>query len=1104
MNRVLLFLLILGFMPLACVENPDVPGVDTFVVHLHIPPSEKNLEFAVDQGRLTALPEDGFGQQFLVSAQAKELIVTRAGVEVERLAFRQTGEGIWFFAGSIVGYATPPPVLPEKPGEVVVYYVPTAGDVDQNWGLHLWNAVSNQSYTSWDSPVPMNRTGTFYGYVAPFAPEGSLPEKLGLIVHDGDLKASNGDILYEPGQKGRIIFLSRNGKIACSPDLAPCGWQAATEGASAHWVTRNEIRWHVDPQAARYVLLSSKDALLDLNKLEGAMTDPQVKQLPLSLNPGAPEAAAPLNGFSALLVNAGDQLADVLKTELLAAAVNDQGRIVSATRVQLGGVLDDAFAYQGELGLHGQELSVWAPTAQELTVQVYNRDLQLVDQLRMQETRGVWSATIPQRWIVQKLYYRLQIRVFHPVSGHIESYETTDPYAISGSLNSTHSQFLDLNDPGLKPSGWDAALPTIRNPTDMVFYEMHIRDFSAHDSSVPAIFRGTYQAFTFNSKGMQHLRSLQQAGLTHVQVLPAYDFGSVNEDASQTLKLTDSFAQLCAFLPAGDARCLDPGSTSIFDVFSSLPRDGDEIARYTSTLKEHDPFNWGYDPVHYGMPEGSYALGRQGESRVLEFRQMAQALQSVGLHLAMDVVYNHSFASGLNNFSVLDKIVPGYYQRLHPISGAIEQSSCCENTASERIMMEKLMIDTLKRWHKDYKVDAFRFDLMGLHFKANMLNIQKALGPDVFLFGEGWAMGELNGDARQQQAATQKNMAGTGIATFNDRLRDAVRGGGPMDCGVRLTQQSPVNGLAFDDNGRGGLLQEKFNGASCTDPTAFEEASAAAKKDALLGIQDQLRLGLAGTLADYPLHTYDGKTVLGRERSGYTASPIETINYIENHDNQTFWDITQLKLPYRLTEEERVRVHALGLAFNMLAIGVPYFEMGAEFLRSKSLVRDSYNAGDWYNYVDFDFQRSNWNRGLPPADKDGDNLAIIRDVVKNRPEGPSAAAMQQSIGMFRDLLALRKSISLFRMNQTQDVVQNIDFIDKTENMPGVIAMRLRGAGTELVVIFNMKPETALIPYTVPMQLHPIQQQGSDTLVKQARADGVQISVPARTAAVFVR
>ncbi len=203
-------------------------------------------------------------------------------------------------------------------------------------------------------------------------------------------------------------------------------------------------------------------------------------------------------------------------------------------------------------------------------------------------------------------------------------------------------------------------------------------------------------------------------------------------------------------------------------------------------VRDRDGFNWGYDPYHYTVPEGSYSTDPSGSARIREFREMVQALNTAGLRVVMDVVYNHTHASGQNDKSVLDKVVPGYYHRLNA-EGAVEKSTCCANTASEHVMMEKLMVDSLRTWATAYKVDGFRFDLMGHHMVANMLKVRERLsaltldrdgvdGSKIYLYGEGWDFGEVAYGARGLNA-TQANLAGTGIGTFNDRMRDAVRGG---------------------------------------------------------------------------------------------------------------------------------------------------------------------------------------------------------------------------------------------------------------------------------------------------------------------------------------
>jgi len=337
------------------------------------------------------------------------------------------------------------------------------------------------------------------------------------------------------------------------------------------------------------------------------------------------------------------------------------------------------------------------------------------------EPTGVWSVTGDETW--KGKYYLYEVKVFVPSTGKIETNLVTDPYSISLSMNGVRSQVVDLNDTELKPQGWDSLpKPPLAAPEDIVLYELHIRDFSISDATVPEELRGTYKAFTVkDSNGMKHLADLAEAGLTHIHLLPAFDIASVNEDKS-TWQTVDE----------GKLKALPPDS------------DGQSIA--VSAITGTDGFNWGYDPLHYTTPEGSYATDPNGTPRIVEFREMVQSLNESGLRVVMDVVYNHTNASGQSDNSVLDRVVPGYYHRLNT-DGNVEKSTCCENTATEHDMMRKLMIDSVLTWAKDYKVDGFRFDLMGHHMLDDMIALRAALdlltlekdgvdGKSIYVYGE--------------------------------------------------------------------------------------------------------------------------------------------------------------------------------------------------------------------------------------------------------------------------------------------------------------------------------------------------------------------------------
>nr|WP_284289778.1 hypothetical protein [Angustibacter aerolatus] len=321
-------------------------------------------------------------------------------------------------------------------------------------------------------------------------------------------------------------------------------------------------------------------------------------------------------------------------------------------------------------------------------------------------------------------------------------------------------------------------VPSTRRSTSL-----HVRDFSIGDSTVPKAHRGTYLAFADAGNGTKHLRALAEAGLNTVHLLPTFDITSVPERRSQQQT------------PDCDLAALPPAS--------------DQQQACVTAVAAQDGYNWGYDPYHWMAPEGSYATNPTGAARVAQFRTMVGALHRDGLRVVLDQVYNHTSSSGQAATSVLDRVVPGYYQRLNPKTGAVETSTCCQNVATEHAMAERAMVDSVVLWAKQYRVDGFRFDLMGHRLKANLLAVRHALdrltlrrdgvdGTAIYLYGEGWNFGEVADDALFEQAR-QGNLGGTGIGTFSDRLRDAVRGGGPFDDDPRA--QGLGSGLAGSPNG---------------------------------------------------------------------------------------------------------------------------------------------------------------------------------------------------------------------------------------------------------------------------------------------------------------
>jgi len=471
----------------------------------------------------------------------------------------------------------------------------------------------------------------------------------------------------------------------------------------------------------------------------------------------------------------------------------------------------------------------------------------------------------------------------------------------------------------------------------------------------------------------------------------------------------------------------------------------------------------------------------------------------------MDVVYNHTMASGQNDRSVLDRAVPGYYHRLNA-NGEIERSSCCENTATENRMMGKLMIDSVVTWARDYHVSSFRFDLMGHQPRSVMValkeRVRAATGREVQLIGEGWNFGEVANGARFVQAE-MLSMNGTGIGTFNPMLRDAVRGGGCCDSGNALiANQGWTNGLWFDPNDQGG-------GRSRND---------------LMWLGDVIKAGLAGSIRSYTLTTHWDATLpleqinVGGLPAGYVIDPSEVVNYFENHDNQTFFDINAYRLPLGTSREDRARVQMLGAALNAFAQGVPYFHAGVDTLRSKSMDRNSYDSGDWFNRLDWSYTDNNFGVGLPPQRDNGNEWGMIQPRLANPLIKPTAGEIAWTRDVFRDLLRIRASSTLLRLRTAEDIKARLRFVNTgSGQVPTVLAAVIDGEGypgagfRRLAYAVNTGLETQSFSAEAlkgsGWQLHPVHRapQAADKRAALATLDGVSgtLSVPARTAVVFV-
>ena len=744
-------------------------------------------------------------------------------------------------------------------------------------------------------------------------------------------------------------------------------------------------------------------------------------------------------------------LPDSVTTEDVKSMVKGQLAVVGSdayfrTGLQLAGVLDELFYFDGKLGPQFPEdphenicVSVWAPTARVVELLLFQNadDKKPAATLPMIEANGVWSVEIESSW--KNRYYLFSVTVCIPKLEAMVENIVTDPYSTDLALNGTKSRLTDLNDAATKPDGWNAhASPELAAVNDLSIWELHVRDFSMSDLSVPAEQRGTYLAFTHaESNAMKHLKSLADAGLTAVHLLPTFHIGSINEDKS-TWKT--------------------PGDLSIY------PPDGTQQQEAIAAIQNLDGFNWGYDPVHFMAPAGAYAM--DPDSRVKEYRQMVQALHASGLLVIQDLVFNHTCSSGQAKNSVLDKIVPDYYYRLNA-EGNIMNGSCCSDTASEHKMMEKLMIDTVVQNVHQYKIDGYRFDLMSYHFASNMRKLRAALDPKIYIYGEGWPAGETD-NWPDMPNATQHNLFGTGIGTFNDRVRDAIRGGGPFS---DQRAQGFASGYATDMNE-----------------------------------SDLIRASLAGSLRDYSFTTSQGQTTqagwltYNGQAAGYASTPAECVNFCSCHDNQTLFDAIQMKAPANEDTRTRARRNVLAMGLIALSQGIPFFHAGDEILRSKDMDRNSYNSGDWFNKLDFTYQTNNWGIGLPLASENQNNWPIMQPLLANPALKPNTEDILFTRDAFEALLRVRYSSTLFRMRTLAEVQSNLHFIPSD---PGVIAMQLNAnlgqhsGFKKLLVVYNGNAGEAELR-SAPVIPHP-------EMRDNGYYDGESgcVCVPGLTTAVFV-
>lgn len=498
------------------------------------------------------------------------------------------------------------------------------------------------------------------------------------------------------------------------------------------------------------------------------------------------------------------------------------------------------------------QFTLWAPTADEVRLMLYEAGegghaYETVSMERAEE--GTWKTKVEKD--LKGKFYTFNVKIDGKWQG-----DTPGINAKAVGVNGKRAAIIDLRE--TDPEGWaEDKRPPLASPADIIIYEVHHRDFSVHPSS-GIEHKGKFLAMTETgtknpggmATGIDHLKEL---GVTHVHILPSYDYASVDE-----------------------------------------------------TRLDENKYNWGYDPLNYNVPEGSYSTDPyRPEVRIREFKQMVQALHKAGIRVVLDVVYNHTFNTAESNF---ERTVPGYFYRQKPDGTLADGSACGNETASNRPMMRKYMIESVLYWINEYHIDGFRFDLMGIHDIETMNEIRKAasaVDPTIFIYGEGWAASapQMPEDSLAMKANTYKM---PGIAAFSDEMRDALRG-------------------PFNNNEQGAFLA------------------------GLPGGEESIKFGIAGAVK----HPQINNDSVNYSKVPWAGQPTQMISYVSCHDDMCLVDRLKASVP-GITPEELVRLDKLAQTAVFTSQGVPFIYAGEEVLRDKKGVHNSYQSPDSINAIDWD------------------------------------------------------------------------------------------------------------------------------------------------------
>ncbi len=542
--------------------------------------------------------------------------------------------------------------------------------------------------------------------------------------------------------------------------------------------------------------------------------------------------------------------------------------------------LDKFPAYKGtDLGLTytptKSTFKVWSPPASEVTLYLYEKEgLPFSSFHKMKKGKnGVWSVKVNGN--LEGKYYHFQAMVDSFLLA-----PSVDPYAKAVGTNGELGQVVDLAK--TNPAGWESdKKPPLASPADIVLYELHLRDISIHPSSGikhKGKYLGLAETGTKTSSGLSTgLDHLKELGVTHLHILPFFDFKSIDE---------------------------------------AIPNNFN--------------YNWGYDPQNYNALEGTYAtVAGDASKRITEFKAMVKTLHENGLRVVMDVVYNHT---GATQESVFNQFAPDYYYRRDAIGNYSNASACGNEVASERPMVRKFILESMLYWAKEYHIDGFRVDLMGIHDIETMNQIAaelRKIDPTIFIYGEGWTANSST--LSEEKRAVKANVSKLdGIAAFSDEFRDGAKG------------------HVFTHNAKGFINGE-------------------------LKLEESVKFGIVGGV-NHPQIDY---SKVNYSKAPWAKSPLQCIKYVSCHDNHTLWDRLLLSCPNN-TDAERLAMNKLAQTMVFTSQGVPFLHAGEEFVRTKNLVENSFESPDKINQIDWDNKTKNL-----------DLFEYYKQLIKLRKEHPA-------------------------------------------------------------------------------------------------------------------